>query len=444
MNPHQRDLSVGAAVSTDPYLPRHGNGGYRVQHYDLDLEYRVSSGRLAGRAALTALAERNLAGFSLDLGPLRVDRVLVEGRPARYRHGGGKLAVRPAVPLREGAPFAVEVRYAGVPRGIRSHWGAVGWEHLDDGAMVASQPVGAPSWFPCNDRPDHKSTYATTVTTGTPLTVVAHGHLALRRTGAGATTWRYEQPVPTATYLATVQIGRYDLRETPGRIPLRAAVPARLATRCAHDFGRQDLMLAAFEEMFGPYPFDAYTVVVVDEELEVPVEAQGVSIFGANHVDGRRTHERFVAHELAHQWFGNSVTPASWRHIWLNEGFASYAEWLWSEAGGGEPADAHAARWHARLAAQPQDLLVGDPGVRRMFDDRVYRRGALTLHALRRTVGDAAFFALLRSWTAVHRHGTATTGEFIRLANRHAPYPLDTFFTTWLDTPALPPPPVPR
>jgi aminopeptidase N len=207
----------------------------------------------------------------------------------------------------------------------------------------------------------------------------------------------------------------------------------------ARDFGRQDHMMAAFEELFGPYPFRAYGVVVADEDLEVPLEAQGLSIFGANHVDGRRGQERLVAHELAHQWFGNSLTIASWQDIWLNEGFASHSEWLWSEVSGGDPARAHAARWWARLAALPQDLRVADPGVRRMFDDRVYRRGALTLHALRTVLGDEGFFALLREWTATHRHGTVTTAQFTALAERHSPQPLTGFFAAWLHSEALPP-----
>ncbi len=216
--------------------------------------------------------------------------------------------------------------------------------------------------------------------------MVANGTLASSRVSAGATTWVYEQPAPMPTYLATVQIGLYDqLDLAAGPVPQRAAVPARLRPAFAHDFARQPDMMAVFTSLFGPYPFTEYGVVVVDEELEVPVEAHGLSIFGANHVDGRRGFERLVAHELAHQWFGNSLTVAGWRHIWLNEGFANYAEWLWSEFSGGEPASVHAARWRAKLALLPQDLRVADPGVRRMFDDRVYRRGALTLHALRTT-----------------------------------------------------------
>jgi aminopeptidase N len=190
--------------------------------------------------------------------------------------------------------------------------------------------------------------------------------------------------------------------------------------------------------MFGPYPFPDYGVVVVDDALDIPLEAHGLSIFGANHVDGQRGSERLIAHELAHQWFGNSLTVAEWRHIWLNEGFAKYSEWLWSEVSGGRPARAHAARSWAIVAALPQDLRLADPGVRRMFDERVYERGALTVHALRSALGDEAFFALLRDWTAVHRNSTVTTAQFEETARRHAPRSLDDLFTAWLYEPRLP------
>jgi aminopeptidase N len=163
-----------------------------------------------------------------------------------------------------------------------------------------------------------------------------------------------------------------------------------------------------------------------------------MSIFGAGHVDGRRTHERLVVHELAHQWFGNSLTVAEWRHIWLNEGFATYAEWLWSETTGGPSAHAHALQWHARLATRPTDLKVADPGATRIFDERVYRRGALTLHALRRRIGDGRFFDLLHAWTDEHRHGTVTTDQFTALAQRYATEPLDDLFTAWLWRTRLP------
>jgi aminopeptidase N len=237
----------------------------------------------------------------------------------------------------------------------------------------------------------------------------------------------------------SVQIGRYELVDLAvGGVPQRAAIPPRRRAAFRHDFARHGEIMAAFERLFGPYPFREYVVVVTDDDLDDPIEAQGMAVFGRNHLDGRRTHERLVAHELAHQWFGNSLTVADWRHIWLNEGFATYAEWLWSGVSGGPSEDAHAAQWHARLAAHPADIAVANPGVDRMFDPLVYKRGALTLHALRAKVGDEAFFALLRSWVAEHRHGTVTTDLFRDHARRFAAEPLEDLFAAWLDRPALP------
>jgi aminopeptidase N len=422
----------------DPYLPEHGDPSYHVEHYDLELDYRVVAGRLSGRAKITAVANTALSRFSLDLGVFRVSRVLVNGKATRFMHRGHKLVVQAKVPA--GRQFTVEVRYVGNPEPIRTrHWGELGWDHLEDGVLVASQPIGAPSWFPCNDHPSDKATYRIAVTTGSPYRVVANGDLIDGRVAASTTTWVYLQNEPMAAYLATIQIGRYEYAErADDRVPMRAALPIRLIDGYTHDFGRQPDMMVAFERMFGPYPFSAYTVVVTDDDLDIPIEAQGLSIFGANHVDGRRGAEHLVAHELAHQWFGNSVTIADWRHIWLNEGLATYAEWLWSQASGGRPADELARTARLKLAKLPQDLVLADPGVHRMFDDRVYQRGALAMHALRLRLGDAEFFALLRDWTAKNKYGSVTTDDFKTLAQQHSPRSLDGLFTSWLHQARLP------
>ena len=438
--PGSRGALPGADFSADSYLPEHGNGGYRVRHYDLDLDYRVMSNRLAGRAAITAVAEHALSRFTLDLTSFRIEAVRVDGRPAKYTHRRNKVQIKPERPIGAGETFRVEIRYAGKPVPVSGRWGDIGWDELTDGALVASQPNGAPSWFPCNDQPGDKATFRVAVTTSSAYTVLVTGDPVSRRRGAGSTTWVYERREPTAPYLMSVQIGRYELVDLAvGGVTQRAAIPAHLRAAFAHDFGRHGEIMEALQRLFGPYPFTEYLVVVADDALDDPIEAQGMAVFGKNHVDGRRTHERLVVHELAHQWFGNSLTVADWRHIWLNEGFATYAEWLWSGVCGDLPADTMAAHWHARVAARPADVIVANPGIDRMFDPLVYKRGALTLHALRKTVGDEAFFALIRSWVAEHRHGTVTTEEFRAHAQRFTPAPLDELFTAWLDHPALPP-----
>lgn len=430
----------GAVSANDPYVPGHGNGGYSVGHYDLELDYRVPTNRLVGRARISAVTTQALSRFSLDLAGLDADKVSVNGTAAaKFSQRAAKLHVTPVVEVPAGAELVVEVRYSGRPAPVGRHGAGAGWEELADGVVVAAQPDGAPSWFPCNDHPADKASYQLVVTADSPYTVVANGTLLHHRVRAGRTRWTYQQVEPMPTYLATVQIGRYELvRTATTPVPQTGAVPPRLRARFDHDFGRQQQMITLFSDLFGPYPFPGYTVVVTDDALEIPVEAQAMSTFGANHVDGHRGSERLVAHELAHQWFGNSLTVARWQHIWLNEGFACYAEWLWSEASGGPTAAVLAARAHAALATLPQDLVIADPGPELMFDDRVYQRGALTLHALRAELGDAEFFALLQAWTGRYRHATVTTEAFVALAQERTARSVTALFTGWLHRPTLP------
>jgi aminopeptidase N len=425
---------------TDPYVPGHGDSSYDVRRYELELDYRLHNNRLTGHATITATAREFLGTFALDLAFLDVTKVSVDGRaPAGYQHRGSRLVVRPAMPIEAGQDFTVTVAYRGRPRPIPGIWGEAGWEELADGVIVAAQPHGAPSWFPCNDRPSDKAEYRITVSVPNEYHLVANGSLVSRHRGASATTWVYEQAEPMAAYLATVQIGRYVVRPLVGDVPMEIVLPPSRVHDIELGFGRQAEMMSAFVELFGPYPYPAYRVVVTDDELEIPLEAQGVSIFGSNFLDDRWGAERLVAHELAHQWFGNCVTLREWKDIWLHEGFACYAEWLWSEQSGRRHADAHAREHWQRLDDLPQDLLLGDPGAEDMFDDRVYKRGALLLHALRLTVGDETFFALLRAWVDRHRHATASTDDLRALVKEIAGDDLSQLFEAWLYQAPLPP-----
>ena len=359
---------------TDPYVPGHGSASYSVEHYDLHLGYKVDGNRLDGDARLRCRAQADLTALELDLHALRVSRVLLDGRGATYRHRRDRLAVRAPTAIGAGEQFEVRVRYAGHPRPVPSRTlGTAGWEELADGVLVASQPHGAPSWFPCNDRPDDKATYTLTLTTGSEYVVAFTGELVDRRRGSSSVTWMFEQEAPMATYLAAVQIGRYDVTELDAPVPMRSLTP-RPANDAGYDaaFGGQPQMMAHFQEAFGPYPFASYTCVITDDELEIPLESQGMSTFGRNFMADDWECERLVAHEMAHQWFGNAVTLGLWKDIWLHEGFACYAEWLWSEESGAAPTQERVDQHHARLSDLDQDIVIGDPGPELMFDDRVY------------------------------------------------------------------------
>ncbi|MFF7683832.1 M1 family metallopeptidase [Microbacterium sp. NPDC007973] len=428
----------------DPYAPQSGDRSYDVESYDLSLTYRVRTNRLDGVATIVGIARESLSSFALDLVGLRTGRVRMDGAPVRFAAGPRVLRVTPGRTIAPGERFAVEVTYGGAPAPRRSRWGTVGWEELTDGALVAGQPIGAPTWFPCNDRPDARARMRMEITVDDGYAVAATGVAGAIIRRGGRVTTTFTSDVPTATYLAAVHVGRYRTRPLAGSgdgviPPVSVTAPPALTSAADRAFATVPDMLRLFDRLFGPYPQEACSLVVTADELEIPLEAQGLAVFGMNHLVPAA--QRLVAHELAHQWFGNSVGLARWSDIWLNEGFACYAEWLWSEESGGTDVETCVAENYAGLVAKPRDLLLVDPGPDDMFDDRVYKRGAIALHAVRREVGDAAFFDLLRAWTAEHRHRLVTTDDFRRAVEAAGGGDAATVLSRWIDHRALPPRP---
>lgn len=436
------------SYDVDLYTPDSGNFGIAVTNYNLDLDYRMSSNRLQATATLTVLAQDTLKKFSLDLSGLTVTKVTLEGvRVPRFTQTKNKLKIDAATELIAGQEFTVVIKYGGNPSPMKTAWGDVGWEELTEGVLVAGQPCGSSTWFPCSDHPRNKASYRFSVMTDSPFYVVANGRLVTRTVRGSRTRWVYVSPEPMPAYLATIQIGHYRPQELPaGRVPLLSFIPDDLHDQFVADFSCQREMMEVFEELFGEYPFASYTVVVTDDDLEIPLESLGISVFGRNHVDGSKGSNRLVAHELAHSWFGNSLTVSTWKDIWLQEGFACYAEWLWSEHSGGKPAAEWAEYFWRELKSLPQNITVGDPGPALMFDDRVYKRGALTLHGLRLYLGDDVFFDMLRSWAAENKFGSVTTQDFQRhvhsfALNAHGEEGAEgvgAIFETWLFTMTLP------
>lgn len=428
-------------TGADPYLPGHGDDRYGVEHYDLDLRYKPLGNHLEGHAVLRVSALAELPELLLDLHGLEVTSLHVQGADvARWSHRASRIRIRLRAPAPVGAELLVTIGYRGNPRTMRGPDGLAGWEELTDGVLVAAQPHGAPTWFPCNDRMSDKAAYRVAVATDPAYRVVANGTLVAERRTGRRVEWVHEQRQPMATYLATLQIGRYVAERQSGAVPSWLVGPPARMPQVRAAFADQPRMIEVFAESFGPYPFDRYTAVVADDPLEIPLESQTVSTFGVNHLSRDWEAQRLIAHELTHQWFGNAVTSASLADIWLHEGFACYGEWLWSEASGRSSADEEAERHHGVMARRPQDLVLSDPGPHHTFDDRVYKRGALTLHALRRTVGDEGFFALLRSWVEVNRYGVVTTADFEAAVLEVTGDGHRALLTAWLHETALPAP----
>ncbi len=423
----------------DGYTKHHGSPAYTVEHYDLDLTVKLASNLLEGKAVLRIRALQNISEVALNLFGLKVVKATCLGRKVPVSKKHHRVVIGLPRTLEAGAQAEISLRYTGSPQAEAGHWGEVGWEELTDGILVSGQPVGASTWFPCNDHPSHKSTYRFSVSTDAGYRAVANGDLVDHRRAASRDTWVYEQHEPMATYLATLQIGRYtEIPFDHDRHLLAYAVPG-VDRKVRGAFSRQGAMAEVFERRFGPYPFENYKVVVVNDELEIPLEAQGLSIFGLNHLSMDWQAQRLIAHEFAHQWFGNSLTPARWKDIWLNEGFACFSEWVYSDAAGIMDLSQRAREAWDLLDSRPQDLCIADPGPKDMFDDRVYKRGALTLYALLQAMGEDQFFTMLRDWVAANKFSSVSTESFMDHVALHAPEAKTTeIFQRWLFDETLP------
>lgn len=422
----------------DPYLPGAERAGIVPRHYELDLSVRLRNNRLTGTAVITGRIPATTRHLVLDLVGLRVKKALIDGKPAeRVKQTRTHLFLTSRHDLPRNAEVSVTVVYEGSPGPRRGLWGEVGWEELTDGVLVAGQPNGAPTWFPCVDHPSCKATFDIAVWTDAGYRALANGELVDTARKGSTHRWVYREKHPTSTYLAALQIGRYDVVEHTGRVGFAAS--HALARKARAALADQPAMFALFERCFGPYPFEAYTSVVSDDELEIPLEAMEMSLFGANHLTSAWESQRLIAHEMAHQWWGNSVTLRQWKDLWLHEGFACYAEWLWAEESGRSTARAEAEEAYAGLAAKPQTLMLADPGAQDMFDDRVYKRGALALHALRTALGSEAFFALLSRFQSRFAHATASTEDFLSLVETLHGSEMREVLLPWLSDTALPP-----
>jgi aminopeptidase N len=428
----------GSAGGGDPYFPKAGNGGYDVQRYNLRLRYKPSLNRLRATATIHARATRSLARFDLDFRRLHIRRLTVNRGRARHSRHGQELKVRPRIGLRKGSRFSVRVRYRGHPQPVIDPDGALdGWIPTDDGAFVAAEPQGAPTWFPCNDELTDKAAYHISVTVPKGTAAISNGSLVKRDVHGTRKTFVWDERAPMATYLATVTTGKFHVQESlVDGIPSVVAVDPR-ESQAAGALAKMAAILRLFGPRFGAYPFGT-TGGAVDHAPSVgyALETQTRPIYD------RAPSGATVAHELAHQWFGDSVSLNRWRQIWLNEGFATWAEWLWLQNEGGESVHRRFDDLYAGHSARDTEFWnppPGDPGgPENLFDPTIYVRGGMTLQALREEVGSPTFFRILRDWAHDHAYGNAGTGEFIDLAQADSGRDLGHFFDVWLYQPGKP------
>ncbi|MFB7514442.1 M1 family metallopeptidase [Streptomyces sp. NPDC056144] len=436
----------------DPLFPHLGNPGYDVLAYELDLTYPGENTRpLAAVTRIEALATQDLERINLDFTHGKVSAVTVDDLPATYESSGEDLIVTPVVPVEAGDRVEITVTHTSDPTGPAD---TGGWVRTGDGLAMANQADAAHRVFPSNDHPADKADFTFRITVPNGLTAVANGLPTGRETHGATTTWSYRSRHPMATELAQVSIGASSVvhRTGPGGLPVRDVVRTADRELLEPWLRKTPGHLEWMERQVGPYPFETYGVLVADADTGFELETQTLSLFERRLFTEPAYPEWYVdsvmVHELAHQWFGDSVSPRTWSDLWLNEGHASWYEALYAEGNGGPSLErrmkaAYTASdaWRAD-GGPPAAPEPPSPGHKiSLFRPVVYDGSALVLYALRQEIGTDAFRRLERRWVADHRDATANTADFTALAAEISGKDLTAFFRAWLYAEKTPPMP---
>lgn len=437
----------------DRLFPHLGNPGYDVQSYDLAFTYSGTNREpLTAVTTIDARTTAPLEHVNLDFAHGTVRSVEVNGAPAAFTGAGEDLVLTPRAELPENSAVRITVRHTSDPTYAEGKDG--GWVRTADGLAMANQADAAHLVFPCNDHPSDKALFTIRVTAPRGHTAVANGLPVGVHRETGTTTWTYRTAHPMATELAQVSIGRSTvLRRTgPRGLPLRDVIPAKDRGTLGPWLRKTPAQMRWMERKVGAYPFETYGVLIADARTGFELETQTLSLF-ERELFTRSEYpkwyvESIMVHELAHQWFGNSVSPRTWSDLWLNEGHATWYEALYAQEKANrsmqtrmKAAYGASDRWRAAGGPPAEPKAPGAGQKTSIFRPIVYDGAALFLYALRQEIGHPAFDRLERSWVNVHRDGVAGTDDFQDLASRTAGRDLSGFFRAWLygrKTPPMP------
>jgi aminopeptidase N len=442
----------GAPSIGDPYTPDLGNTGYDVQHYDLDLKFDFEQMRIDGVATLDAVATLdNLIAFTLDFSNLTATQVLFNDTPTDFEQqpANQKLLVLLKNPLAKDEKFTLKITYGGEPKPFDSRYLRflpIGLYMLEKTRQVftVNQPDAAHSWFPCNDHPIDRATFDFHLTVPEDLSGVANGQPTRPPTenGNGTKTFHWGLPVAIPTYLTIVAAADYEKRDLPNEgtgIPLAVYAYKKDADAAAVVLRETGKMMKAFQTYFGPYPYPSYGQLLVNQS-SVGLETASMTILPDRlPLATAESARSLVGHELAHQWFGDSIAVETWADIWLNEGFASYAEILTFEAlNAPESARRSLNQWESAMSFARNTGTLVQPVDGDMFGIRTYLKGGFVLHMLRVEVGDATFFDILRTYVKRYTGKTARTADFEAVAIEVSKRDLKSFFDRWLRNSEIP------
>ena len=428
-----------------------GDATIDVTYYGLDLRLTHTPRYLRGAATITLKSTvANLTTFFLDLNSattptgegLRVDSVKAGTTQLTYQFAQNKLTVTPPQPLATGQALTLTVFYQGIPnsRDLGSFRFSTHERTADPAIWSLSEPYGSPDWFPCRDTPaDKADSSSVRITAPAQFVSVSNGVLASTTNNAdGTRSYQWRNSYPIAQYLISVALSNYQAYDTPftygGRtMPVTHYIYPEVLPLVRTNLDLTPRILSLFTARFGPYPF-------LREKYGHAQFGQGNG--GMEHQTISSMEERaltpgIIAHEMAHQWYGDNITCRDWQNIWLNEGFASYAEAVYAESVSGKTgyqstmnSFASSARG-ARGTIYVQDIS----NFANIFSSsRSYAKGATVLHMLRGVVGDSTFFRIMRTYTSTPAvaYGTAVTEDFQAVAQQVSGQDLASFFKQWI------------
>ncbi len=444
----------GAAEIGDPLFPGLGNGGYDALHYDLALTYPTSAPQqqVSGTVTMLAAATQDLSRFNLDFSGDAVRSVNVNGARASFAFGGGELAITPRKALRRGKPFLVSVDFLSHPHVPTAEEQGLpfGWFTTNDGSVTAGQPNFANVIYPVNDHPADKASYSFRVDVPAGVEAVANGVATGHWSSRGRTVWTYFMREPMASELIQVVVGDLAIvdRGRQHGVQVRDVASAAIAAAVEPALARTPDHLAWMEDQVGRYPFDTYGVLAADQTFFYALETQTLSLHPGFLFMPPRTpagYEPIMVHELAHQWFGDSLAPVRWSDVWLNEGHADYYQQVYASQFFGLDVIAYWRDAYARANQLRHDFgPVAKPtgnDIFTLFSDNVYSGGSLTLYALRQVVGERTFSAIERGWVERYKDESVSTEQFIAFASSVAHRNLTAFLRDWLYGTTVPPMP---
>ncbi len=435
---------VGTPGLGDSFYPLLGNGGYDALHYQIELDINPSTNIINAQTTMTARATQNLAAFNLDFSGLTVDAITVNDQEVAFSRQGAELTTYLTELVEAGDEFITTVHYSGEPETITDPgvpFTQLGWNIVNGAIFTVNQPSAAMTWYPANHHPTDKATFEFRLIVPSSLTAAATGVLVEETNHDDRTTTTWQMTDPMSTYLAAVYVGdfeRVENRQADGLL-IRDYIPRECpdigdaGQGCASQI-REALAITPevidyFESLLGPYPFDAYGTIVMPFPLGFALENQTLSIHGIETLT-----PEIIAHEIVHQWIGNSSTAQDWSEIWLHEGFATYLSHMYLDEFHDIDINTKMRELETYMAAidavPPNQIHI-----EQMFDISVYERGALTLHALRGFVGDDAFNDILRTHYQRSIHSNTTIKNFLDTVTQLGGTQAASLVGLWLNDP---------